>query len=59
MNSEALQRKTFLFLLIAVTVAFLAILGPFYGAVFWGVVLAIVFAPLHRRIAQRMPAYPT
>ncbi|MDF1485498.1 AI-2E family transporter [Ramlibacter sp. H39-3-26] len=59
MNSKDLQRKTFLLLLAGVTLAFLAILWPFYGAVFWGVVLTIVFAPLHRRIVARMPQRPT
>lgn len=50
-----LQNKAFLLLLCAVTLAFIAILLPFYGAVFWGVVLSIIFAPLHRRLLQRMP----
>lgn len=47
----ALQGKTFLLLVIAVSIAFAWILWPFYGTVFWAVVLAIVFAPLYRRIS--------
>src|SRR5690606_18347434 len=35
-----------------VTIAFGAILLPFYGAVFWAVILAIIFAPLHRRLQR-------
>ncbi|WCM90184.1 AI-2E family transporter [Acidovorax sp. NCPPB 3576] len=54
MNSPTLQSRTLLLLLIAVTVAFLAILWPFHGAVFWGVILAILFTPLHRRLLRRM-----
>ncbi|MGE0800488.1 MAG: AI-2E family transporter [Lautropia sp.] len=50
-----LHRKFFLFLLIAVTLAFGAVLLPFYGAVFWAVILALLFAPLNRRILRRMP----
>jgi predicted PurR-regulated permease PerM len=50
MNYQELQQKTFLFLLVAVTVAFGWILAPFYGAVFWGTVLAILFAPFQRRL---------
>ncbi|TFW10191.1 AI-2E family transporter [Oxalobacteraceae bacterium OM1] len=50
MNSPALQQKVFLLLLVLVTLAFGAILLPFYGAVFWAAVSAIVFAPVHRRI---------
>ncbi|GKS84295.1 MULTISPECIES: AI-2E family transporter [unclassified Acidovorax] len=54
MNSPTLQSRTLLLLLIAVTVAFFAILWPFHGAVFWGVILAILFTPLHRRLLRRM-----
>lgn len=50
MNNLGLQQKTFLALLIVVSVAFFWILLPFYGAVFWGAVLAILFAPFYRRI---------
>ena len=50
-----LQDRTFLLLLILVSIAFLAILWPYYEAVFWGVALAILFAPLHRRLLARMP----
>ena len=51
-NTPALQEATFLALLVGVTLAFGWILLPFYGAVFWGVVLSIVFAPLYRRLMQ-------
>jgi predicted PurR-regulated permease PerM len=50
MNYTELQHKTFLLLLIVVTLAFGWILWPFYGAVFWGAVLAILFMPLYRRM---------
>ena len=56
--SPALEQKTFLFLLVAVTLALGWILVPFYGAVFWGVVLAIVFAPLYRRLLARLNRSP-
>ena len=58
MPFSKLQNRTFLALLIAVTIAFLAILWPFHGAVFWAMVLAILFMPLHRRLLQRMPGRP-
>lgn len=45
-----LQHKTFLLLLVAVTVAFAWILWPFFGPIFWGTALAILFAPLYRRL---------
>ncbi|OEC35985.1 Predicted PurR-regulated permease PerM [Pseudomonas cuatrocienegasensis] len=53
MPSTTLEHKTFLLLLIGVTIAFGWLLLPFYGAVFWAVVLAVVFNPLQRRLARR------
>jgi predicted PurR-regulated permease PerM len=50
MNSPELQQKAFLLLLIVVTLAFGWVLLPFYGAVFWGAILAIIFAPFYRRL---------
>jgi len=49
-----LEDKTFLVLVIAVSLAFLWILWPFYGAVLWGAILAILFAPLYRRLLDSM-----
>lgn len=54
MNHRSLQHQTFLLLLIAVTLAFGAIMLPFYGAVFWALVLAILCAPLQRRLFALM-----
>ena len=50
MNQTTLQFKTLLLLLVLVTVAFIWILLPFYGAVFWAVILGIIFAPMQRRL---------
>ncbi len=54
MNSPELQQKTFLLMLIAVSLAFGWILLPFYGAVFWGSVLAIIFTPFYRWLLTMM-----
>ncbi len=43
----------FLILLALVTIAFFWILLPFYGAVFWAVILAIIFQPMHRSLLRR------
>jgi predicted PurR-regulated permease PerM len=43
-----LEEKSFLLLLAAVSLAFAWILWPFSGAILWGTVLAVVFAPLYR-----------
>lgn len=58
MTHFKLQDRTFLLILCLVTVAFLAILWPYWEAVFWGVSLAILFAPLHRKLLVRMPKHP-
>ena len=50
MNETSLQRKTLLLLLALVTIAFIWILLPFYGAIFWAVALGILFAPLQRKM---------
>jgi predicted PurR-regulated permease PerM len=52
MSHSTSQHKTFLLLLITVSIAFTWILVPFYGAIFWGIVLAILFAPFHRRLLE-------
>jgi predicted PurR-regulated permease PerM len=51
---STLEDKTFIWLVIAISLAFAWILWPFYGAVLWGTVLAIVFAPLYRRFCASM-----
>ena len=53
-NFPGLEDKTFLLLVIAVSLAFAWILLPYYGAVFWATVLAIVFAPAYRRLSSSM-----
>ncbi|MBD9463019.1 AI-2E family transporter [Pseudomonas sp. B21-054] len=53
MNRKMLQNKAQMLLLVLVTVAFIWILLPFYGAVFWAVILGIVFAPMQRRLQLR------
>lgn len=59
MTQYTLQQKFFLFLLAAVTLAFVYILLPYSGAIFWGVVLAILFAPLQRRFLRETKHKPT
>lgn len=45
--------RSFLLLLSVVSLAFIWLLLPFYGAIFWGVVLAIIFAPIQRKLLQK------
>ncbi|HDS1735961.1 MULTISPECIES: AI-2E family transporter [Pseudomonas] len=53
MNQTALQNKALAVLLAFVTVAFIWILLPYYGAIFWAVILGILFAPLQRNLLLR------
>ena len=53
-ESSALETRAFMLLLVVVTLAFGVILLPFWGAVFWGVIIAILFAPLQRELVRRM-----
>ncbi len=59
MKQFTLPQTSFLLLLALVTIAFGWILLPFGGAVFWGVVFAIVFAPLHYRLLEVTGNKPT
>ncbi|TFF36810.1 AI-2E family transporter [Pseudomonas sp. RIT623] len=54
MNETVLQNKALTALLALVTVAFIWILLPYFGAIFWAVVLGILFAPLQRRLLLRL-----
>jgi predicted PurR-regulated permease PerM len=50
------EDKFFLSLLLVVSVAFLWLLSPFYGAVFWAAVMAILFYSVFARLHKAMPA---
>src|SRR5690606_8294877 len=58
-GADHLEDRAFLLLLAVVTIAFAWILWPFYGAVFWAAVLAILFAPVHRRLCRAMRSRQT
>jgi predicted PurR-regulated permease PerM len=49
-----LEDRAFLLLLVAVSVAFAWVIWPLSGAILWGTIGAIVFAPLNRRLCQRL-----
>ena len=52
------RRNFFLGFLALVSLAFLAILVPFYSALMWAVILAMLFAPMQRALMRRMPQCP-
>jgi predicted PurR-regulated permease PerM len=53
-TARTLERNFFFILLALLTIAFAAVIWPFYGAVFWGGVLALMFQPLYRKLLARM-----
>lgn len=54
MSPPTAQGVSFVTMLVIVTAAFVWLMLPFYGAVLWAVILAILFNPLQRRLVQRM-----
>ena len=53
MKFQGEQRLFFLVALSLVTVAFIAILLPFYSALLWAVILALLFKPMQRWLVHR------
>ncbi len=53
-----LEDYGFAFLVILVSAAFAWLLMPYFGAVLWGVVAAILFEPLTHRLSQKMGGRP-
>ncbi|MGM9488183.1 AI-2E family transporter [Ideonella sp. YS5] len=41
-------------LLLVVSIAFFVVIAPFYGAMMWGAILALLFAPLQRRLLRML-----
>lgn len=54
MSTPSLQEVSFIAVVVLVTAAFVWLLLPFYGAVLWAVILAILFNPLQRRLERRL-----
>jgi predicted PurR-regulated permease PerM len=52
MRIRTLENASFLALVVLVTVAFALLIGVFLEPVFWAIVLAILFGPMHERILR-------
>ena len=52
--AQRADKRTLLILLIGISLALGWILLPFYGAILWGFIIALLAAPLHRRLLARM-----
>ena len=51
-DAPVLRDRAFLLLVVVVSLAFVWILWPLSGAILWGTIIAIVFAPLNRRLGR-------
>lgn len=51
----ATERGFLLVLLVSATLAFAWLIGPFTGAILWGVIAAILFGPLNAALLRRTP----
>jgi predicted PurR-regulated permease PerM len=54
MSRTTIQTFSFIALVVVITAAFLWLLLPFYGAILWAVILAILFNPVQRRLVVRL-----
>ena len=52
---QQFEQRVFLGFVIIATLAMGWIASPFYGAILWGLVASILFAPLNDRLVMRMP----
>ena len=48
------ENRVLFLLFLAAAVALGWILLPFYGAIMWGSIIALLFSPLHRRLLKRL-----
>ena len=54
-----LEQRSFLMLLILVTLLFLFLLMPFWGAIFWACIIGLLFYPLNRRFLRSWGQRPS
>jgi len=50
---DLLERRTFLVLLGVITLLFAMVLRPFWSAIFWAIVVTVLFAPMQSRMLSR------
>lgn len=54
MLRQTVENRGFIIMLVLITLAFLAILQPFWSAIFWACVMALLFFPLQRKLLTRI-----
>ncbi len=51
---DKIEYRSFLALLLLVSVVFIMLMLPFFTAIFWAIALSIVFMPMHQRILKKV-----
>lgn len=54
MRFKGLTKGFFIFILLIVTAAFFNVLSPYYSAILWAAILAVIFHPLKSRIRHKL-----
>lgn len=57
--SKQFENRSFLGLLVLVSLAFLWLLMPFFGPIFWAVAITIIFSPVRNWLHRKMPGRPS
>ncbi|WP_203142435.1 AI-2E family transporter [Marinobacter mangrovi] len=52
---DVLERRSFLAMLLVVSLAFLFLIKPFTGPIFWAVAIAVIFNPVQLWLIRRLP----
>ena len=53
-----LETRTFLAMLVGVSIAFVLLMKPFFGPIFWAVTIALIFHPVQLKLARRFGDHP-
>ena len=53
-----LETRTFLALLVGVSLAFILLMKPFFGPIFWAVAIALIFHPVREALSRRLGDRP-
>lgn len=53
-----LETRTFLALLLGVSLAFFLLMKPFFGPIFWAVAIALIFHPVREAVARKLGDRP-
>ncbi|WP_203301265.1 AI-2E family transporter [Marinobacter sediminum] len=53
-----LETRTFLAMLVGVSLAFVLLMKPFFGPIFWAVAIALIFHPVQQRLVRKLGERP-